>query len=174
MKYCLTILSYSLEVTAFLSSSCSRLLAGFKSALLENFVCFIKSFSVRDFLDTILLSLVRQQMDLINLVLPISKCLYFPMHAAHLITNTENKILFFPHCSLTGVNRSKANTSQIPSQTPFLTNSSNENTVKIYLLPSRAGGKYLNYKAGKNIPLSMQTSKLFCLPQQTAAYPHEL
>lgn len=167
MKHSLTVLSYSLGLVF---SPVPWVLAGFKSALLENFVCFIKSFSVRDSLDTILLSLVRQQMDLINPRLPISKCLYFPMHATRLVTNTENKILFFSHCYLTGINRSKTSTLQIQ----FLTNSSDDSVAKIHLLPSSAGWKHLHYKAENNIPLSVQTNQLFCLPQQTAAYPHEL
>lgn len=167
MKCSLTVLSYSLGL---IFSPVPWILAGFKSALLENFMCFIESFSVGDSLDTILLSLVIQQMDLINSRLPISKCPYFPTHATCLITNTENKILFFSCCYLSGANKSKANTLQIQ----FLTNSSDESIVKIYLLPSRTGWKYLNYKAENNIPLSVQTNKLFCLPQQTTAYPHEL
>lgn len=132
MKRSLTVLSYSLGLVF---SPVPGVLAGFKSALLENFVCFIKSFSVRDSLDTILPSLVRQQMDLITTRLHISKCLYFPMHAAHLVTNTKNKILVFSHCYLTGVNRSKASTLQIQ----FLTNSSDDSVAKIYLLPSSVG-----------------------------------
>lgn len=63
-----------------LLSSYTKVLTCFKSALLEKFLCIIKYFSISDSLDTIFLSLVRQQMDLINPRLPISKCLlYFPM-----------------------------------------------------------------------------------------------